>query len=309
LTLVYYSLSVSPDGAQERQLIRSLKSLRRHNSTIPVFIFVYGSEAPKSVRREAARSSAVVTELGEYAHYLSRLSPYATALARHPCLHKLLSLRHLPTVDVSQVLYLDCDTYFLGDVEKLFRCNRVQDWYAREEPGTRRSPLGADRAHLDEDALRVIAKAEGLRRITPFNSGVWLMNNGSWRDLDRLRATFLDFVWRLLVGRCLAGGEQTTFDLQVSAAVVATATELDWKRALPCPSRSGWIVDQIALWLTVGKLTRSQGLFDRCDVVQSGEFVEALAVGGRWVVAHYFKVMEQCFWEAMVERQATGDRA
>jgi hypothetical protein len=266
-----------------------------------VSLFVYGAETPESVREEAVRSDAVVTELGEYSTYLSRISPYGTALALNPRLHKILSLHHLPAVNPSQVLYLDCDTFFLDDVEKLFDCYRLHDWYAREEPGTRRSRRGSDPTHLDEDALRAIAESEGVRPIAPFNSGVWLMNNGSWRDLDRLRVTFLDFVWRLLVGKHLAGGEETAFDLRIGAAVVAAATELDWTRALPYPSRNGWIIGQVALWLTVGKLSRSHGLLEEHDVPQSGEFIEVLSQRRRWIVAHYFSVMDQLFWKTLAE--------
>jgi hypothetical protein len=299
LRVVYYSLAVSADGRQERQWVDSVRSLRRHNDGIPVFLVVYGVETPSCVREEAGRSNAVLVELGDYASYLRRFVPQATALALYPTLHKILSLRHLPTADVSQVLYVDCDTFFFDNVEQLFSTYQRCDCYAREEPMTSRSRHGIDRGHVDEGALRRIAAQERLQPVAPFNSGVWLMNNGSWREVDRLRATFLEFVWRLLVGRYLAGGEETTFDLIVGARIVAAADEFDWARALPYPSTNGWIIDQVALWLALGQLPLSHGLLEEGDVGQGAELLATSPRNVRRILGHYFSAMERSFRETI----------
>lgn len=62
---------------------------------------------------------------------------------------------------------------------------------AREEANCRRSYFGYDRQYLDEEALGRIAASEGAAPVPPFNLGVVLFNNGSWRriaGLERLRA-------------------------------------------------------------------------------------------------------------------------
>jgi hypothetical protein len=300
LRLVYYSLAVSQEGRPERQWGISVRSLRRHNKSIPIYLFVYGAETPASVREVAAHGNVTVCELGRYDAYLKRISPHGSMLALSPLLHKILSLRHLPDRELSQVLYLDCDTFFLDDVEKLFDRYGSCDWYAREEPCTSRSRSGADPLHVDEDALRRIARAEGLRPIAPFNSGVWLLNNASWRSLDRLGTTFLDVVWRLVLGWDQKTADlHSAMELRIAAALADAAAALDRSRALPYPAGSLWMVDQIALWLLLGGLPLSGGLLDEHDVPQGDDALDAVANGRGWIVAHYFRVLENAFFEVM----------
>jgi hypothetical protein len=270
--------------------MRSVRSLRRLDAVTPVHLCVYG-DCPAAVRDDAARLDVVVHRLDRYDRYLARESTHARALALYPTLHKLLSLRHLPLEDDTQLLFLDCDTYCLGPPATLFERYAACDWYAREEPGTRASRHGADREHVDEEAYGVVLAADGLRNVVPFNSGVWLMNNGSWRIVDSLRATFLDLVWRLLCGRHVAAADREPVDDGLRAVLAATMSALDAARALPYPSRNGWIVEQVALWLALARTTLTQGFFDERDVLQNGEFAAGSATGAA-VVVHYFSNLE-----------------
>ena len=106
----------------------------------------------------------------------------------------------------SQFLYLDCDTFFFDDVESLFHTYAGHDWNAREETLSRRSHYGYNPSHIDESTLESIARRERLQLISPFNSGVCLLNNHVRIGFDRVRVNFLDLAWRLLVGRELATG-------------------------------------------------------------------------------------------------------
>ena len=77
-------------------------------------------------------------------------------------------------------------------------------------------------------------------------------------------------------------------------------SEFDRSRALAYPSQRIWIIDQIAIWLTLGRaLDGPAGLFRREHVAQNGEFDEALAEPGSFVVTHYFSVNEEAFLAAM----------
>jgi hypothetical protein len=220
-------------------------------------------------------------------------------LAHYPTFHKFLSLSHLPLWEASQILFLDCDTFFFGDVERLFELHDSHDWYAREEPLSRLSHLGRDPSHIDEDALDAVVRAEGLRPIFPFNSGVFLLNHGLWDRLGQLRIPYLDFCWRLLVGRQLAAGERSAWELDLHAAVMSTVTGYDRSRALYYPSNNHWIIEEIALWLTLGHVPgMSQGLLSRELVAQNGEFREALQPGGRCIAVHYFNSQEADFFAA-----------
>jgi len=301
LRLVYYSLVVSPNGEPERQWIRSLRSLRRHSGAISVLLFVYGRETPAAVRDEAARGDARVVELGDYRDHLRSLSPHWQTLAFFPTFARVLSLHHLPTQDVSQLLYLDCDTFFLGDVEALFDRYQACDWYAREEPATGHSRYRTDSAHVDEGALDAIVQAQGLRPVIPFNSGVCLLNNGIWRQLDRLRPAFLDLVWRLLVGLHLEAEVRSSAEVPLRTSLAHNMTQLDRSRAVHYPSRNPWIVDQVALWLILGRLRLAQGLLEERDVPLGADFFDAVADGRRWIVAHYFSSLESAFFEAVEE--------
>jgi hypothetical protein len=251
----------------------------------------------------------IVTELGDYATYLSQIIAQAGALALYPTLHKILSLRHLSAPNPKQILYLDCDTFFFDDVELLFDRYQTCDSYAREEPMTQRSRHGSNSAHLDEEILEAISAGERLQPIAPFNSGIWLMNHGSWRELDRMRQAFLAYVWRLLVGRYLAGGEETPLDLRIGANVVALASASDWSKALPYPSQNGWIIDQVALWLTLGGLSLSHGMLKERDVAQGAEFLGTLHGRQTWVVSHYFSATEHLFWKTVGTQIAQGPSA
>jgi hypothetical protein len=243
-----------------------------------VHLVVYGG-IPSRIRSEAERSKVVVHELADYAEYLSGISEKGSILAKYRTFHKFLSLPHLPTQGLSQILYLDCDTFFFDDVEKLFKFYSSCDWYAREEPYSQRSHLGYDPGYLDETALECAARQEGLEQVLPFNAGLCLLNNGIWDRLDRLQNRYLDFAWRLFAG----------MNLNMSAAVKKEAipgkhggmtlpgewlAEKDGSRVLEYPSTNPWIIDEVALWMTLGCLRPlAQGFFDRKHVAQNGEIL------------------------------------
>src|SRR5271170_4072542 len=123
MKLVYYSLAftdVKKALACERQWTQSIRSLRRYNSTIPVFLFIYGAPS-KALLEEAERHKVSARVLGEYRSCFTGVpSSWHTPLSYYPTLHKFISLRFFDSADVSQILYLDCDTFFFGDVMSLF---------------------------------------------------------------------------------------------------------------------------------------------------------------------------------------------
>jgi len=297
--LVYYSLAIASDQSRDHQWIQSIRSLRIHNRTIPVWLFLFNG-ASDELLHEAERQNVQVQFLGDYADFLQRAHARGSILALYPTFHKFLALPNLPLQRLTQVLYLDCDTFFFDDVSLLFEASATHDLYAREEPRSLRSAHRHNPKHIDELLLRYIAEKEGLRYVPPFNSGVCVLNHGIWDSLIGLRDTYLGLAWRLLCGRELSGHTFELSDPRIRPAVMGAIADADRSNALPYPSANEWIVEQIALWLTLGHLPHfSLGTLSAEQVPQGGEFETMLDSNRRCVVAHYFSGCEEEFFASV----------
>ncbi|MFZ0732203.1 MAG: hypothetical protein WAM79_07760 [Candidatus Sulfotelmatobacter sp.] len=304
MRLVYYSLANFPDRSRERQWIQSIRSVRLYNRSIPVWLLLFNG-ASDALFREAERHHVYVHSMGNYAEFLRRAHPRGSLLALYPTFHKFLALDNLPLPSLTQLLYLDCDTFFFDDVNLLFDQHTTHDWYAREEPASLRSQFPYDPKHVDETLLKYIARSEGLRYVHPFNSGVCLLNRGIWHKLNELREAYLSIVWRLLCGRELSGHEFNLHDPQIHPAVLDALTDSDRSSALPYPSANDWIIEQIALWLTLGRLPNfSLGTFSQAQIPQGGEYEGIRTSGGRCVLSHYFSGGEEWFFSCVPRIEA-----
>jgi hypothetical protein len=115
--------------------------------------------------------------------------------------------------------------------------------------------------------------------------------------MSELRETYLDFAWRLLCGRVLSGKDYGVHDSQVRLLVTDAVTDEDRSAALPYPSANDWIIEQIALWLALGRLPHfSLGTFSSEHVSQGEEFETMLSSRQRCVLAHYYTGMEKQFF-------------
>jgi hypothetical protein len=297
---VYYSLANAPDSPWELQWIQSIRSLRRYNLSIPVYLFLYNG-ASAELLEEASRRSVCIHYLGDYSAYLEHLHVRGSILALFPTFHKFLSLVHSPLQNAAQIVYLDCDTFFFDDIERMMDRNASCDLCAREEPRSRRSHYGYDESHIDEALLSEIAQREGLRPILPFNSGVCILNNGIWHALESIRLLNLDLAWRLLTGCELGAKNPYSRDQKIRSSVLSELTSYDHKRAIPYPSSNAWIIEQIALWLALGRLPQfSFGLLSREDVLQGGEFRETQIPLTRSIVVHYFSNLQEEFFRIVM---------
>lgn len=299
MRVAYYSLANSPDSGREEQWIQSIRSLRRYNQAIPVCLFLFNG-ATSRLLQEAQRWSVHLEFLGDYQEYLQRVYVRGSVLSLYPHLHKFLSLGNSSFPDASQVLYLDCDTFFFEDIELLFDHYAEYEWYAREEPSSLRSHYAYDPGHIDEDLLQRIAQQEGLQPVIPFNSGVCLLNHGVWNALQSLKVHYLDLAWRLFCGCQLNAPQGTVHDPEMRQAVLNVLSDYDRRRALSYPSTNIWIIDQIALWLTLGHLPNlTLSLLTPAHVLQGGECLALGDSGSRCVVAHYYGTLEREFFSCV----------
>jgi hypothetical protein len=294
--LIYYSLARTADGRYDRQWIQSIRSLRRCNRSIAVCLVVFNGVSA-DLLREAERWQVMLLSLGDYREWMRRRAPaHGGLLADYPTLHKFLVLSEADTRGVSAVLYVDCDTFFFDDPDLLFDACGSGHWHAREAPGSRLCPHGPDVSNVNEELIDAITYNEGLHKRVPFNSGVCVLNHHIWETFLQLQDVFFDFSWRLLVGmqyyECGAAD-----DAGLGARVSRAASKDDWDRALPYPSNNAWILEEIAYWLSLGRVhDLSQHLIGRDLVAQGYEFDAALANRELPVVAHYFSCFQRDFF-------------
>jgi hypothetical protein len=292
---VYYALAC--DGAQApyaAQLLRSVASLRRYNAEIPVHVFVFGRLDPSAVSALRLQQASVV-EVGDFARALRSQSPYIGLLGEHLCLPKYLSLPHV-TGALSQVLYLDCDTYWFDDVAKLFDRYAQHDCYAREEPYSPASPY-YDPDYVDAAALERLASLEGVRDLLTCNAGVLLMNHG----LHRRLATALDLYF-LYVARFSAW-------LRDRAARSRPRGRPQALEPLEFPCSNPWIIDEVALWFTLGRLGASHGVFAWNDVIQGQEFLGVRSRKVSPTACHYYSTNEALFSKWLGKRRENTERS
>jgi len=286
MRIVTYSLS--SHGPPERtdyyeQLLYSVKSLRLYNGSAAIHVFLYGEYLPDFID-ELAAQAVDVHQMGSYPETIRRLHPRAVrTLASYPVLHKWLNLGELERLAPSQILQADCDTVFFDDVDKLFARYTDRHFYAREEPLSKASHFGYDPTYLDENVLAAIAQSEGAGWINPYNIGVCVLNHGVWSEIARRERQWLTYVFRFAKGIAFNPVARNSLWPAFNEAVGRDLLETPEVRPLPYPSSNPWILDQMALWLTLGQIPGlTHGFLSPADAVQGSEGMDGN------VVHHYF---------------------
>jgi len=295
MRIVTYSLS-STDPAQTKdyheQLFNSVQSLRAYNRSVAIHVFLYGEHTHAFIA-ELEREGVVVHQMGSYEAAVRLLKPRAfRTLVRYPVLHKWMNLHKLAPLEPSQILQIDCDTYFFDDVEILFDRYADCHYYGREEPSSRASHFGYDPHYLDEDKLFAIARREGATPVNPYNIGVSILNHGLWNEIAKRTAIFLNYAFRFVAS--MARNPETRGSLwpELAEVVMIDLLEQPDVSDLPFPSTNVWIIEQIALWLTLGHIPGlTHGHLSRAHVRQGDEADESETK----VVHHYFGMDKTAF--------------
>ncbi len=290
-----YSLSI-PEGSRPdllTQIITSVDSLRIYNKEVSIILFAYG-DLPINLMHSLQMLGVRIWLLPSYSTRLSQICPNGWRfLCQYPLLHKFLNFAEISSLDPDQVLLLDCDTYFQGDVAQLFDRYSNADVVAREEVGSRRSLHGYDPSMIDEENLFKVGHMLGIYPAQPFNLGVVLLNNGIWRRLAGLSTLQVSYAWRFMVWMAANPCEPNSeYGEGVGVEELRqhwfSLTPSDKFLALPYPSKNRWILDEVTLWVTLGHLPNTTFQdFSQTDVIQNGEFVE-MKKDPTWVVCHYF---------------------
>ncbi len=310
MRIVTYSLSVAgPSRTTDYhdQLINSVKSLRSYNRVVPIHVFLYG-EHPRSFIAQLEDEAVTTYEMGSYSDAITRIRPRAfRTLVRYPVLHKWMNFHKLAPLHPSQVLQVDCDTFFFDDVEILF--DRYSDchYYGREEPQSKASHYGYNPQYLDEDKLFALARREGATAVNPYNIGVSLLNHDLWSEMAKRTAMFLSYVFRFVAG--MARNPQTRERLwpDIADVVMVDLFEQPDTDDLPFPSSNLWIMDQVALWLTMGHIPGlTHGSFLRDHILQGGEQNRP---GETKVIHHYFGMDKNAFLRTVAHTHSCRRRS
>ena len=233
--VVFYSYVISDhDHVNDHELKRlehSIGSLREFNNEIPVYLFCDDPEF-----------------IPEYfsSDYHVNVLPFEEQ-PNHGMLfiYKWFNLKYFEdgkgTYVDANILYLDSDTIFHGDVQYLFDHYNYADVFGREEFGFRHYPnIGGGkgiRKALD-NVDQCIRDLGGEDQIFKYCTGVMLFRNGIHLDfIDRLDE-LLELMFRLKNGK------------------------------IPYPVPNPRILDEYALWVILSRIGVYPGLFAAQDVTQ-----------------------------------------
>ena len=226
--IVYYSYKMSPhDHVNEHEMKRfehSISTLRKFNNEIPVYLFC---DNPDYIREHTGLESLVHIRLFEEQVNHGMLFIY-----------RWFNLKYFD--DKRNILYVDSDTIFYGDVEYIFTHYNYAEVFGREEFGFRHDPnVGGGRKirealdYVDE----CIVKAGG-QQIYKYCMGVMLFNNGIHLEIvDRL-CELVELMCKLRNG------------------------------TIPYPVPNPRIVGEYAMWVILSRIGVYGALFGPQDVTQ-----------------------------------------
>ena len=235
MNIVFYSYKINRSSHindhELKRLDHSISSLRKFNHEIPVYLFCDDPEfIPPYFSLE----------------YDVRVLPFEKA-HNHGMLfiHKWYNLKFFDKrsgeFDNANILYVDSDTLFYGDVQYLFDHYNYAEVFGREEFGFRHDPNtggGKDIRKALDYVDQCIVDAGGKTQIYKYCLGVMLFNNGLHLDvIDRL-------------------GELVELMLKIK------------DRKIPYPVPNPRIIDEYAMWVILSRIGVIGGLFGVQDVTQ-----------------------------------------
>ena len=132
--------------------------------------------------------------------------------------------------------------------------------------------------------------------MNPCNIGVSILNHDLWSEIAKRTAMFLNYAFRFVAS--MARNPETRGKLwpELAEVVMIDLLEQPDVSDLPFPSSNLWILDQIALWLTMGHVPGlTHGYLSRDHVIQGDEGSGSDAT----VVHHYFGMDKAAFLSSL----------
>ncbi len=227
--IVFYSYKKSiHDHINDHELKRfehSIRSLRDFNDEIPVYLFC---------------DDPAFIPLYFRTHYNVNVLPLVKQV-KHGMLfiYRWFNLKYFK--EEANILYVDSDTVFYGDVQYLFDHYNYAEVFGREEFGFRHDPNTGGGKNI-RDALdyvdQCIEEAGGQGHIYKYCMGVMLFNRGVHLDIvDRL-GELVELMFKLKDGK------------------------------IPYPVPNPRIIDEYAMWVLLSRMGVFGELFGVQDVTQ-----------------------------------------
>ena len=255
--IVYYSYKISRhshiNDHEMRRLDHSINSLREFNNEIPVYLFC---DDPSIIPDHFILEYAV------------RVEPFEKQ-PNHGMLfiYRWFNLQYFAEEEDVNILYVDSDTIFCGDVQYLFDHYNHAEVFGREEFGFRHDPnVGGGRSIREalDYVDQCIEEAGGQHHVYKYCMGVMLFNRGIHLDIvDRL-GELVELMCQLRDGK------------------------------IPYPVPNPRIVDEYAMWVILSRLGVFGELFGVQDVTH-GWIEQKHQEFFNPIVCHYSTKKEQEF--------------
>ena len=227
--IVFYSYKKSiHDHINDHELKRfehSIRSLRDFNDEIPVYLFC---------------DDPALIPLYFRTHYNVNVLPLVKQV-KHGMLfiYRWFNLNYFK--EEANILYVDSDTVFYGDVQYLFDHYNYAEVFGREEFGFRHDPNTGGGKNI-RDALdyvdQCIEEAGGQGHIYKYCMGVMLFNRGVHLDIVERLGELVELMFKLKDGK------------------------------IPYPVPNPRIIDEYAMWVLLSRMGVFGELFGVQDVTQ-----------------------------------------
>ena len=227
--IVFYSYKKSiHDHINDHELKRfehSIRSLRDFNDEIPVYLFC---------------DDPAFIPLYFRTHYNVNVLPLVKQV-KHGMLfiYRWFNLNYFK--EEANILYVDSDTVFYGDVQYLFDHYNYAEVFGREEFGFRHDPNTGGGKNI-RDALdyvdQCIEEAGGQGHIYKYCMGVMLFNRGVHLDIVERLGELVELMFKLKDGK------------------------------IPYPVPNPRIIDEYAMWVLLSRMGVFGELFGVQDVTQ-----------------------------------------
>ena len=227
--IVFYSYKKSiHDHINDHELKRfehSIRSLRDFNDEIPVYLFC---------------DDPAFIPLYFRTHYNVNVLPFVKQV-KHGMLfiYRWFNLNYFK--EEANILYVDSDTVFYGDVQYLFDHYNYAEVFGREEFGFRHDPNTGGGKNI-RDALdyvdQCIEEAGGQGHIYKYCMGVMLFNRGVHLEIVERLGELVELMFKLKDGK------------------------------IPYPVPNPRIIDEYAMWVLLSRMGVFGELFGVQDVTQ-----------------------------------------